>query len=73
MLRSDFRVIFTALGFMAMAQKDGLSSIDRKARAIALARLIESFCYITVPEAFENDEINMDPDMQDTAYAQSVF
>ena len=51
MTQTDYKVVFTALGFLAVilraAPQDG-----RARRAAALADLIESFCKNAMPEAF---------------------
>lgn len=52
MTPNDFRILCTALGFTIALLKD--VELDEQAlRAQAIARLIESFCQVTVPECFE--------------------
>ena len=46
-----FRLHCTALGFLAVVMKDDLTD-NQSLRAQNMARLIESFCRVTVPEAF---------------------
>lgn len=51
MTRTDYKVIFTALSFLAVTLDD--VPRDRRAlRANALAQLMEAFCATAVPEAF---------------------
>ena len=50
MTRDDLRVLCTALGFLAVVLKDE-SGDDQALRAKSIARLIESYCVTTVPEA----------------------
>lgn len=54
MTRTDHQLLFTALGFLAVVMKGEDTKKDGAKRATALAGLIESFCYTTVPDAFEN-------------------
>ena len=61
MTRTDQKLLFTALGFMAVLLND--TPQDKQAlRATALAGLIESFCMSVVPEAFagSNPETSFD-------------
>src|ERR1700730_7133151 len=51
MTRTDHKVIFTALGFLAVIQND-VPKDKQALRASAIAGHIESFCMETVPEAF---------------------
>lgn len=52
MTRTDHKVLFTALGFMAVVLQD--VPLDKQAlRATVVARLIESFCVTALPDAFE--------------------
>jgi hypothetical protein len=52
MTRTDHKVIFTALGFLAVILND--VPRDKQAlRASAIASLIEGFCKATIPEAFD--------------------
>lgn len=58
MTRTDHKIIFTALGFLAVILNDAPK--DKQAlRATAIAGLIESFCMAAVPEAFGNDAANV--------------
>lgn len=50
MTRDDLRILCTALGFTAIVLK-GEPAENQASRAHAFARLIESFCFVTVPEA----------------------
>ncbi|MBR0967865.1 hypothetical protein JQ554_28455 [Bradyrhizobium diazoefficiens] len=50
MTRNDYRVIFTALGFLAVVL-DNVPREKQALRAATLARLIEGFCATSVPEA----------------------
>lgn len=51
MTRTDQKVLFTALGFLAVVIND-VPGDGRAARATALADLIEGFCKTMVPDAF---------------------
>lgn len=51
MTRTDKKVLFTALGFLAVVIND-VAGERRAARATALADLIEGFCKTMVPDAF---------------------
>ncbi len=57
MTRDDYKVIFTALGFLAVILND-VPKDKQALRAAAIASLIESFCMATVPEAFGDDTEN---------------
>jgi len=51
MTRTEYKVVFTALGFLAVLLSDAPN--DRQAqRVVAITDLIESFCINAVPEAF---------------------
>ena len=55
MTHTDHKVLFTALGFLAVILND--TPRDKQAlRATAIAGLIESFCMAAVPEAFDGDD-----------------
>jgi hypothetical protein len=51
MTPDDLRIHATALGFIAVILGD-VPCDKQTQRAIAIARLIESYCHETVPEAF---------------------
>jgi hypothetical protein len=56
MTRTDFKVLFTALGFAAVVvHGKGKSSTDNHTRALSLSIFIEEFCRAHVPEAFGED------------------
>jgi hypothetical protein len=57
MTHTDYKVIFTALGFLAVILND-VPKDKQALRATAIASLIESFCMATVPEAFGDDADN---------------
>ncbi|HEU0118286.1 MAG TPA: hypothetical protein VFR09_06600 [Alphaproteobacteria bacterium] len=51
---TDIRLLCTALGFTAVVmQGDKISSAEAPSRAAGFAELIEAFCRVNVPEAFE--------------------
>jgi hypothetical protein len=50
----DQKPLFTALGFLAVALR-GDAPADQAERALAVAGLIDSFCRLHVPEAFEDE------------------
>ena len=54
MTRTDYKVIFTALGFLAVIQ-DNVPRDRQALRATTIAQLIEAFCASAVPEAFMSD------------------
>jgi hypothetical protein len=59
---TDLRVLWAALGFTAVVMQGGrLPKAEGAKRAQAFAKLIEEFCRISVPEAFEERE---EPDMR---------
>ena len=51
MTSTDHKVIFTALGFLAVILND-VPKDKQALRATAIASLIESFCMAAVPDAF---------------------
>jgi hypothetical protein len=55
MTRTDHKMIFTALGFLAVVMND-VPPDNHAMRATAIAKLIESFCMVSVPEAFGGGE-----------------
>ena len=60
MTREDLRILCTALGFTAVIMKD-VPGDNQAVRAVSIARLIESFCLLTEPEAFgapSDDEVS---------------
>lgn len=60
MTRTDQKILFTSLGFLAVILNDAPK--DRQAmRATAIANLIESFCRAAVPEAFDADIERTEP------------
>jgi len=54
MTRTDQKVIFTALGFLAVVL-DNVPRESQALRATTLAQLIEAFCATAVPEALVGD------------------
>ena len=54
MTRADHKIIFTALGFLAVIQ-DNVPCDGQAARATAIAQLIEAFCAASVPDAFTGE------------------
>ena len=54
MTRTDYKVIFTALGFLAVIQ-DNVPRDRQALRATTIARLIEAFCAASVPDAFVSE------------------
>jgi hypothetical protein len=57
--RNDRKVLFTALGFLAVILK-GESGADQGKHALELADLIESFCRFHLPDAFESQPDSTD-------------
>ena len=56
MTRTEYKVVFTALGFLAVILRD-MSNGRQSHRAAAIADLIESFCVGAVPEAFAREAV----------------
>ncbi len=58
MTRDDFRLLFTALGFLAVAMKGKKADGDKAKQVHAMAGLIEAFCRTAHPDMFlgEADE-----------------
>jgi hypothetical protein len=54
MTRTDHKVIFTALGFLAVIL-DNVPRDKQAMRATAIAQLIEAFCAISVPDGFVSE------------------
>ncbi len=54
MTRTDYKVIFTALGFLVVIL-DNVPRDRQALRAATLAELIEAFCASVMPEAFISD------------------
>src|ERR1700690_1827911 len=54
MTRTDYKVLFTALGFLAVIL-DNVPRDRQALRATTLAQLIESFCATSLPEAFTSE------------------
>jgi hypothetical protein len=54
MTRTDYKVIFTALGFLAVIL-DNVPRDKQALRATTLAQLIEAFCATSLPEAFTSE------------------
>ena len=63
-LEIDRRILFAALGFTAVALKGGRSA-DQAEQVRAMADLIESFCRLHVPEAFDDDAVPDDTSRRD--------
>ena len=61
---NDQKVLFTALGFLAVVLK-GEPVADQAERALAIAGLIESFCRLHVPEAFGDVSAPVDVSTRD--------
>lgn len=60
MTRIDLRVLCAALGFTAVVMQGGrIPRQEGARRASEFAGLIEEYCRITVPEAFEHREEDM--------------
>ncbi|MDR3560881.1 MAG: hypothetical protein P4N59_05510 [Negativicutes bacterium] len=55
MMRQDYQIIFTALGFLAVILRDDVPQDKQALRATSIARLIESFCVTEVPDAFSEE------------------
>jgi hypothetical protein len=57
--RMDLRLLCMALGFTALATKDG-TDIDAVGKVVALARLAEFFCLTNVPGALDITNASVD-------------
>jgi hypothetical protein len=55
MTRTDHKIIFTALGFLAVIL-DNVPRDKQALRATGLAQLIEAFCATSVPDAFTSED-----------------
>jgi len=55
MIRKDHRIIFTALGFLAVILREDVPQDKQAMRATSIARLIESFCITSVPDVFAGE------------------
>jgi len=55
MTPNDLRILCTALAFAAVIAREGRTK-DEARRAKTLARLIESFCLTTIPDALGHRE-----------------
>lgn len=53
MNRDDFRLICAALGFTAVIVREDVPQSKQALRAATIAKLTESFCQCSLPEAFE--------------------
>jgi hypothetical protein len=58
MTRSDFQILFTALGFLAVVMKGDSSKKDGAKQAKAMATMIEVFCRTTHPDLFKDKAKN---------------
>lgn len=67
-LEIDRRILFTALGFVAIASKGGRAA-DQSEQVLAMADLIETFCRLRVPEAFDDDAAPVDNSKRDSMVA----
>ncbi len=56
MTRTDHRIIFTALGFLAVIMRNDLPQDKRALRAASIADLIEAFCLVEIPDAFSSEQ-----------------
>jgi hypothetical protein len=54
MTPTDHKVVFTALGFLAVILSDDVPKNKQALRARSIATLIESFCHSSLPELQEN-------------------
>ncbi len=59
MTANDHKILFTALGFLAVILRD-VPQDKQAMRATAIAGLIESFCISAVPEAFGDEPAPQD-------------
>jgi len=64
MTRTDSKILFTALGFLAVVVMGESAKKDGAKRAMALAGLIEAFCHTAHPDLFID---NAPDDAIDTA------
>lgn len=67
MTRSDFQILFTALGFLAVVMKGKKAQKDGAKQARELAKLIEAFCRTSRPDLFGNEaeEAELDQMIED--------
>jgi hypothetical protein len=64
MTANDHKILFTALGFLAVILRD-VPREKQALRATAIAGLIESFCMSVVPEAFGGQDAADESSMRD--------
>jgi hypothetical protein len=57
MTRIDHKIIFTALGFLAVIL-DNVPHDKQALRATTLAKLIEAFCVASLPDAFVSESLD---------------
>lgn len=53
MIKADYRLLFTSLGFLSVVMQEGDTMTNRASRARTMASLIEEFCRWAVPDAFD--------------------
>ena len=68
MTRTDHKIIFTALGFLAVIL-DNVPRDKQALRATTLAKLIESFCATSLPDAFMGES----PDARRAAEIENLL
>jgi hypothetical protein len=67
MRQSDFQILFTALGFLAVVMKGENAKNDGAKQAKVMASLIEAFCRTSHPDLFkgEAEEAELDQIIED--------
>lgn len=58
MSRTDRQLVFTALGFLAVIVREDVPHECQAMRALAIADLIEAFCRSSLPEAFNQEDLD---------------
>ena len=58
MARTDHRILFTALGFLAVIIRGDVQGDKQALRATTIAKLIESFCQTSLPEFFASEPLS---------------
>jgi len=58
MSRNDRQILFTALGFLAVVLREDVPKEKQAMRALAMADLIESFCRSSLPDNFEEEDLD---------------
>jgi len=70
MTQTDYKVLFTALGFIAVTMQ-GDAGQDGAAKARAFAGLIEGFCRAELPEACAHEDEHCDKQPSSSSHEEA--